>query len=382
MQARDDNEPTVRIRELRKDRVNFVLEHVDLAFANSLRRVMMADIPTVAIDMVEIETNTTVLPDEFIAHRLGMIPLVSASCDEAIRYTRDCTCLVKCKYCSIELRLNVACHEARTMDITSNHLDVVAIGDSYSNEGDEEVGEAGDELQKRTEFFGHPVGKNEPGVAPVLICKIRKGQELKIKCIVKKGIAKEHAKWSPCSAVSFEYDPYNKLRHTSYWFEVDERGEWPLGENSKEEEPPREDEVFDYNAKPRKFYFEVETDGSLGPQEVVMKGLAELQTKLANLILGLKTQPELDMMAGDDGPGDAPAPTTWGQTEPAAAAPGGWGATASPPAAAPAWGNPSPAASGGGWGNNASPSAGNEWGGAAAGGGWGSPTQQANGWNV
>lgn len=41
-----------------------------------------------AIDMVEIETNTTVLPDEFIAHRLGMIPLVSANCDEAMRYNR------------------------------------------------------------------------------------------------------------------------------------------------------------------------------------------------------------------------------------------------------------------------------------------------------
>lgn len=38
--------------------------------------------------MVEIETNTTVLPDEFIAHRLGMIPLVSANCDEAMRYNR------------------------------------------------------------------------------------------------------------------------------------------------------------------------------------------------------------------------------------------------------------------------------------------------------
>ena len=38
--------------------------------------------------MVEIETNTTVLPDEFIAHRLGMIPLVSANCEEAIRYNR------------------------------------------------------------------------------------------------------------------------------------------------------------------------------------------------------------------------------------------------------------------------------------------------------
>jgi len=41
-----------------------------------------------AIDMVEIESNTTVLPDEFIAHRLGMIPLVSTNCDEAIRNNR------------------------------------------------------------------------------------------------------------------------------------------------------------------------------------------------------------------------------------------------------------------------------------------------------
>lgn len=65
----------------------------------------MADIPTVgsyalespcttllnpglAIDIVEIQSNTTVLPDEFIAHRLGMIPLNSANCDEGMRYTR------------------------------------------------------------------------------------------------------------------------------------------------------------------------------------------------------------------------------------------------------------------------------------------------------
>ena len=86
----DDQEPTVRIRELKKDRVNFVLGNVDLAFANSLRRVVMADIPSIAIDMVEIEINTTVLPDEFIAHRLGMVPLISSNCDEAIRYTRVC----------------------------------------------------------------------------------------------------------------------------------------------------------------------------------------------------------------------------------------------------------------------------------------------------
>ena len=85
------------------------------------------------------------------------------------------------------------------------------------------------------------------------------------------GIAKEHAKWSPCSAVSFEYDPHNRLRHTTYWYEIDIKKEWPLSANAEEEEAPRDDEPFDCNAKPQKFYFEVETDGSLGPQEVVMK---------------------------------------------------------------------------------------------------------------
>ena len=43
--------------------------------------------------MVEVEENKTVLPDEFISHRLGMIPLVSANCDEAIRYNRVLTAI-------------------------------------------------------------------------------------------------------------------------------------------------------------------------------------------------------------------------------------------------------------------------------------------------
>ncbi|CAE6529537.1 unnamed protein product, partial [Rhizoctonia solani] len=340
--------PLLTIRDVKKNSVNFVLEGVELAFANSLRRVCMADLPTIAIDLVEIESNTTVLPDEFLAHRLGMVPLVSTNCDEALRYTRDCTCISRCKYCSVELYLNVS-STSQPVDITSNNLDIVPSGGGEFG-GDDE-GEEGDELNKRAPNFGMPIGKDDPNVPPVLLCRIRKGQELRLRCIAKKGTAKEHAKWSPCTGVGFEYDPYNKLRHTTYWYEVDSRAEWPLSENAKEEEPPRDDEQFDFMAKPEKFYMDIETDGKVAPREVVLKGLIELQTKLGNIIHGLTPRNDFD---GDASAVAAPQPNGgpraqqngWGAAASPAQSGGGWGATS--PAASGAWGSASPR--GGAWG--------------------------------
>jgi hypothetical protein len=67
----------IEIRHVDCARCEFVLNNVDVAMANALRRSMLAWVPTLAIDLVEFEVNTSVLSDEFIAHRLGLIPLRS-----------------------------------------------------------------------------------------------------------------------------------------------------------------------------------------------------------------------------------------------------------------------------------------------------------------
>ncbi len=67
--------PKVKILSLASHELRFILSDTDTSMANTLRRIMIAEVPTLAIDLVEFHENTTVLNDEYIAHRLGLFPL-------------------------------------------------------------------------------------------------------------------------------------------------------------------------------------------------------------------------------------------------------------------------------------------------------------------
>jgi DNA-directed RNA polymerase II subunit RPB3 len=165
---------------------------------------MLAEIPTIAIDLVEIEANSSVLADEFISHRLGLIPL-NADGVESLLYARECDCEGFCENCSVRLALHAKCTGDENMHVFAR--DLIPIGERVN------------------QTVGTPVLSDAEGLG-ALILKLRPGQEVKLECIAKKGIAKEHAKWAPSAAIGFEYDPHNKLRHIDLWYESDAKAEW------------------------------------------------------------------------------------------------------------------------------------------------------------
>lgn len=67
----------IKILELSRYATKFELYNTDLAVANALRRIMISEVPTMTIDLVEVRENTSALHDEFLAHRLGLVPLNS-----------------------------------------------------------------------------------------------------------------------------------------------------------------------------------------------------------------------------------------------------------------------------------------------------------------
>lgn len=67
--------PKVKVTSMATHEIQFELSETDTSMANTLRRIMIAEVPTLMIDLVEYSDNSTVLNDEYIAHRLGLVPI-------------------------------------------------------------------------------------------------------------------------------------------------------------------------------------------------------------------------------------------------------------------------------------------------------------------
>ena len=146
--------------ELREDRIRFLLSGVTAAFANGIRRASMSEVPVLAIDEISIYDNTSVLFDEQISLRLGLIPLQAEDLDQFSR-PEECQCEgAGCPGCRIDFML--------------------------SAEGPGTV-------------FSKDIQFTDPGIKPAFdkipIVILGEGEKLVIEGFATKRVGKDHAKW-------------------------------------------------------------------------------------------------------------------------------------------------------------------------------------------
>lgn len=172
------------------DSIEFDILNCHPSIANALRRALIAMVPTMAIHHVLIYENTTIFPDEYIAHRIGLIPIEVNP--EHFNFLKEEE--------TFDNVLNFRIHKINTTDeiinLTSDDISFVP-----------------------AECQEHMAIKLKPGV---LICKLAPKHELEMTFKAIKGTGEAHAKWSPVSLCSYRIMPRIVLSQDFFGEEAEE----------------------------------------------------------------------------------------------------------------------------------------------------------------
>lgn len=176
---------------------------VDGRILNALRRIIIAEVPTMAIERVTIDDNNSVLHDQFLSHRLGLTPLTTPKKGYTLHYA--CKCEGEgCPKCTADL----------TLDVTGPG--VVHAGDFTSQD------------------------KNvTPVYEKTLIAKLAENHRIKLTAHAVLGQGEDHIKWQPGLA------GYHENKDGSYDFFIESYGQLPLEELTNQAFAYFEDEIKD-----------------------------------------------------------------------------------------------------------------------------------------
>ena len=159
---------SIEVLENVNDKVVIRFINAPRQYVNAIRRLSINEVPTLAIDDVVILENSSVMHDEAVAHRLGLIPLRTDLHRFVLPHDCDCNSTLGCTKCRVLL----------SMDSEANDkTKVVTSGDLVSE----------DEVVK-------PISTEIP------IIVLAPAQKLKFEAYARLGFGKDHAKWQPTSA--------------------------------------------------------------------------------------------------------------------------------------------------------------------------------------
>ena len=96
----------MEVRALDKEslKISFLVKGISPYFANTIRRAIVEEVPTLAIENVEFRKNSSILYDEMVAHRLGLVPLKTDL--KSYNYYKECKCKGEgCARCTTTMTL-------------------------------------------------------------------------------------------------------------------------------------------------------------------------------------------------------------------------------------------------------------------------------------
>ena len=165
-----------------ENKISIRLKGIPIQYANALRRICLNGVPIFAIDTIEVLENTSIMPDEAIAHRLGLIPLKTDSKDIVISEEND--------------------------NETSSRVILTLDSEEVTATLDDDGG-------TRTVFSNELKGENS-GVKPISdkipIVTLAPGQKIKFQAYARLGRGTEHAKWNSANT-SVLTETKNKDEH-------------------------------------------------------------------------------------------------------------------------------------------------------------------------
>lgn len=243
--------------------LKFALTEEDASFANALRRIMINKVPTMAVQEVEFRKNNSILYDEIIAHRLGLLPLKTDL--KSYNLPSECNCKGEgCMKCQTKLTL--------------------------SAKGPKTV-------------YASDIKSKDPKISPAYpktpIVKLLEGQELEFEATASLGLGKDHAKHSPAHVFytnESEITVNNDSPHFEEFKEKYPEVVFKSGKIDKDFIIKNElidacdgicDDIVKVEYKPDTFVFDIESWGQISPKEIVLQAVERLKSTSDTFIKAL-----------------------------------------------------------------------------------------------
>ncbi|EWC45247.1 hypothetical protein DRE_05974 [Drechslerella stenobrocha 248] len=178
---------------------------IDASVSNAFRRILIAEVPTLAIETVFIHNNTSIVQDEILAQRLGLVPLRGDKKGfQQLRWRKknsDEPAAEATDFNTVVMTLKVACTRNHATPATETDPSKLYFNSSvYAR--DIKFAPQG----RQSEWFSG-AGEIRAVNPDILLAKLRPGQEidLEIHCVL--GLGADHAKFSPVATASYRLLP-------------------------------------------------------------------------------------------------------------------------------------------------------------------------------